>query len=70
MIEAEQVLDAALAEGFQVFAGVPCSHLTPLINATISSQTLKDVEVNSRLPYASFIRSRACRKLAFVRCLK
>src|SRR4051794_40703827 len=41
MIQAEQFLDAALAEGFQIFSGVPCSYLTPLINATISSPRLQ-----------------------------
>jgi phosphonopyruvate decarboxylase len=47
MIHSEQFLDAARAEGFQIFAGVPCSHLTPLINATISSKAIQYIKATN-----------------------
>jgi phosphonopyruvate decarboxylase len=36
-IEAKSFLDAALSRGFDFFTGVPCSFLTPFINATINA---------------------------------
>jgi phosphonopyruvate decarboxylase len=38
MIPADAVLDALKDRGFDFFAGVPCSFLTPLINRVISDQ--------------------------------
>ena len=43
MLEARAFLDAALASGIGFYAGVPCSFLTPLINATASSRALRYV---------------------------
>lgn len=43
MIEAEAFTAAALARGFDVYSGVPCSYLTPFINHAISSDTLRYV---------------------------
>lgn len=37
MIQADNFLNAAKQKGWDFFTGVPCSFLTPLINATISS---------------------------------
>jgi phosphonopyruvate decarboxylase len=38
MISGTDFLDAAAAAGFRCFAGVPCSLLTPLINASLTSE--------------------------------
>ncbi len=43
MLEAHAFLDAASASGIGFYAGVPCSFLTPLINAVASSRTLRYV---------------------------
>jgi phosphonopyruvate decarboxylase len=43
MIEAETFLGPARARGFDFFTGVPCSFLTPIINAVISHRTLRYV---------------------------
>lgn len=40
MIQAESFIEAATARGFGLYAGVPCSYLTPFINYTISSDRL------------------------------
>src|SRR5271168_3175237 len=37
MIEADQFIDPARAAGFDFYAGVPCSFLTPLINRVIGA---------------------------------
>lgn len=42
-IEAATFLDAAAGRGIDFYAGVPCSYLTPLINAVASSRTLSYV---------------------------
>lgn len=38
MIQAETLLEAAKARGFEFFTGVPCSFLTPIINRVISDR--------------------------------
>ncbi len=43
MIQAGQLLDAAKAEGFDFFTGVPCSFLTPVINRVISDPAARYV---------------------------
>ncbi len=43
MLDAQAFLDAASASGIGLHTGVPCSFLTPLINATASSRTLRYV---------------------------
>ncbi len=43
MIEAAQFIEAASARGFGLYAGVPCSYLTPFINHVISSPALRYV---------------------------
>ncbi len=40
MIEARQFVDAARGQGFDFWAGVPCSFLTPFINYTIGDEGL------------------------------
>lgn len=40
MIEAAQFVEAARAQGFRRYAGVPCSYLTPFINYVIQDATL------------------------------
>ena len=40
MIEAHQFVDAARERGFDWYAGVPCSFLTPFINYVISDHNL------------------------------
>jgi len=47
MIAADEFLDAALAEGFDFYAGVPCSLLTPLINGALSRPRLDYVAAAS-----------------------
>ena len=41
MIEAEDFVEAAFARGFDFYAGVPCSFLTPFINYVINSDKLR-----------------------------
>jgi phosphonopyruvate decarboxylase len=43
MIQAEVFMRAAAARGVALYAGVPCSHLTPFINHTINSPGLRYV---------------------------
>jgi phosphonopyruvate decarboxylase len=40
MIEAHQFVDAARARGFDWYAGVPCSYLTPFINYVLQDEKL------------------------------
>ena len=40
MIEAHQFVEAARDEGFNFYAGVPCSFLTPFINYVIQDEQL------------------------------
>lgn len=40
MIEAQQFVEAARARGFQWYAGVPCSFLTPFINYVLQDRSL------------------------------
>jgi phosphonopyruvate decarboxylase len=41
MIEAHHVVEAARAHGFDWYAGVPCSYLTPFINYVLQDQSLR-----------------------------
>ena len=41
MLEAAQFVEAARARGFDFYAGVPCSFLTPFINYVIADHTLR-----------------------------
>jgi phosphonopyruvate decarboxylase len=43
MIEARDFVDAARAQGFDLYAGVPCSFLTPFINYVIGDAALRYV---------------------------
>lgn len=43
MITADQFIQTAKPYGFQFYTGVPCSYLTPFINAVIDSQALQYV---------------------------
>lgn len=43
MIDAERFIAAALARGFRLYTGVPCSYLTPFINYTIGADGLRYV---------------------------
>ncbi len=43
MIDAERFIAAALARGFRLYTGVPCSYLTPFINSTIGADGLRYV---------------------------
>ncbi|GAA4330760.1 phosphonopyruvate decarboxylase [Pigmentiphaga soli] len=43
MIEAAQFIEAARARGFEWYAGVPCSYLTPFINYVLQDPTLNYV---------------------------
>src|SRR5919106_1650060 len=64
MISAQVVLGAAKERGFDFFAGVPCSYLTPLINGVIGGgptdharladalDRARKTMVTSSLPYA------------------
>ena len=45
MIEASQFVEAARARGFDWYAGVPCSYLTPFINYVLQDPTLRYVSV-------------------------
>jgi len=45
MIEARQFVDAARARGFDWYAGVPCSYLTPFINYVLQDPTLHYVSM-------------------------
>ena len=47
MIDAEAFIGPALARGFQFYAGVPCSFLTPLINRVIGDPALGYVGATS-----------------------
>jgi hypothetical protein len=40
MIEAHQFVEAARDQGFNFYAGVPCSFLTPFINYVIEDEQL------------------------------
>jgi phosphonopyruvate decarboxylase len=41
MIEAQQFVDAARLRGFEWYAGVPCSYLTPFINYVLQDRALR-----------------------------
>ena len=43
MIRAQDFIDEATRQGFNFYAGVPCSYLTPLINGVISQAGLQYV---------------------------
>ena len=45
MLEAREFVEAARARGFQWYAGVPCSYLTPFINYVLQDQGLRYVSV-------------------------
>lgn len=47
MIEAEDFIDEAAKAGFDFFCGVPCSFLTPLMNAVITSPATRYVGATS-----------------------
>jgi phosphonopyruvate decarboxylase len=47
MIEATQFLAAAEAHGYDFMVGVPCSFMTPLINAAIASKSMQYVGATS-----------------------
>jgi len=43
VIAADDFLEPALGQGFDFYAGVPCSFLTPLINRVIGHQRIRYV---------------------------
>ncbi|MEJ0008209.1 MAG: hypothetical protein WDM77_18070 [Steroidobacteraceae bacterium] len=43
MLEAREFVEAARARGFQWYAGVPCSYLTPFINYVLQAPDLRYV---------------------------
>jgi phosphonopyruvate decarboxylase len=45
MLEARDFVEAARARGFQWYAGVPCSYLTPFINYVLQDPTLRYVSM-------------------------
>jgi phosphonopyruvate decarboxylase len=45
MIEARQFVEAARARGFDCYAGVPCSYLTPFINYVLQDPSLRYVSM-------------------------
>src|SRR3984885_3506326 len=45
MIEARHFVEAARARGFQWYAGVPCSYLTPFINYVLQDPSLRYVSM-------------------------
>jgi phosphonopyruvate decarboxylase len=45
LIEAHQFVDAARERGFQWYAGVPCSYLTPFINYVLQEESLHYVSM-------------------------
>src|SRR5580658_5586133 len=45
MIEAHQFVEAARAHGFEWYAGVPCSYLTPFINYVLQDASLHYVSM-------------------------
>jgi phosphonopyruvate decarboxylase len=47
MIDAARFIDQATAAGFDFYAGVPCSFLTPLINRVISDESLSYIGATS-----------------------
>jgi phosphonopyruvate decarboxylase len=47
MIEAASFIDQARGAGFDFYAGVPCSFLTPLINRVISDRSLSYIGATS-----------------------
>jgi phosphonopyruvate decarboxylase len=47
MIESSQFVDAVRARGFDLWTGVPCSYLTPFINAVIGDRSLDYVPANN-----------------------
>ncbi|HEY4341112.1 MAG TPA: phosphonopyruvate decarboxylase [Steroidobacteraceae bacterium] len=47
MLEARDFVEAARARGFQWYAGVPCSYLTPFINYVLQDETLRYVSVTN-----------------------
>ena len=47
MIEAARFIDQARGAGFDFYAGVPCSFLTPLINRVISDRSLSYIGATS-----------------------
>lgn len=47
MISADSLIDAATAQGFSFFTGVPCSYLSPVINRVISRSDCRYVGATS-----------------------
>ena len=47
MLSGKDFLKPATAMGFDFFTGVPCSFLTPIINAVISKKSLNYVSASS-----------------------
>ncbi len=45
MIEARHFVEAARQRGFEWYAGVPCSYLTPLINYVLQDESLHYVSM-------------------------
>src|ERR1700677_1075174 len=45
MLEARDFVEAARARGFQWYAGVPCSYLTPFINYVVQDASLHYVSM-------------------------
>ncbi len=45
MLEARDFVEAARARGFQWYAGVPCSYLTPFINYVLQDRSLRYVSM-------------------------
>jgi phosphonopyruvate decarboxylase len=55
MIEAVQFVEAARERGFQWYAGVPCSYLTPFINYVVQDNTLHYVSAANEGDAVAFI---------------
>ncbi|HEY6457493.1 MAG TPA: phosphonopyruvate decarboxylase [Steroidobacteraceae bacterium] len=47
MLEARDFVEAARARGFQWYAGVPCSYLTPFINYVVQDMSLRYVSMTN-----------------------
>ena len=55
MIEAAQFVEAARERGFDWYAGVPCSYLTPFINYVLQDPTLHYVSAANEGDAVAFI---------------
>ncbi|WP_342052045.1 MULTISPECIES: phosphonopyruvate decarboxylase [unclassified Cupriavidus] len=55
MIEAVEFVEAARARGFEWYAGVPCSYLTPFINYVVQDPTLHYVSAANEGDAVAFI---------------